>query len=266
MATNATNRGLPGTLPVMTSLQESGLRNLNYGDSDSIGYFQQRKRYYAHPGNPTWSLDRFLDDAKKTRKYPETAVGLGKWAQAVQRSAYPDAYKDDFKPARKLIGDQKYYGEGGIPGKTGGKKMLLEMPSRIRDAFVLVAATLRRMAGKGGSSLDIENGSGRVTDGITAIAGEAGAESIVPLTGTSLPKAGKLALVQALKKWGIPMHAPGGIVGRDGKMGFSGPGAGLGMRAHNKYWKATNVEVGRGNGIPVRFGTVPGALGRWDGR
>lgn len=42
MAARATAVGLPPELPVMASLVESGLQNLNFGDADSVGFFQMR--------------------------------------------------------------------------------------------------------------------------------------------------------------------------------------------------------------------------------
>ena len=42
MARLAERRGLPRELPVMAGLVESGLRNLSYGDADSVGFFQMR--------------------------------------------------------------------------------------------------------------------------------------------------------------------------------------------------------------------------------
>ena len=43
MADRARSRGLPAELPVMAALVESGLTNLNSGDSDTAGYFQTRR-------------------------------------------------------------------------------------------------------------------------------------------------------------------------------------------------------------------------------
>src|SRR4051794_38520232 len=42
MAVGAGARGIPGELPVMAALVESGMENLDYGDADSLGYFQMR--------------------------------------------------------------------------------------------------------------------------------------------------------------------------------------------------------------------------------
>ena len=45
----AQKAGLPPELPVMASLVESGVRNLDYGDRDSVGFFQMRTSYLG-PG------------------------------------------------------------------------------------------------------------------------------------------------------------------------------------------------------------------------
>ena len=42
MAGQAEKRGLPRELPLMASLVESGMKNLNFGDRDSVGFFQMR--------------------------------------------------------------------------------------------------------------------------------------------------------------------------------------------------------------------------------
>ena len=42
MAAEAKKRGLPPQLPVMAALVESSLKNLNFGDADSVGFFQMR--------------------------------------------------------------------------------------------------------------------------------------------------------------------------------------------------------------------------------
>ena len=42
MAAEAKKRGLPAQLPVMAALVESNLTNVDYGDADSLGYFQMR--------------------------------------------------------------------------------------------------------------------------------------------------------------------------------------------------------------------------------
>lgn len=69
MATGATAAGLPGELPVMGALVESGLKNLDYGDGDGKGYFDMRTgiwdngRYAGFPTNPPLQLLWFTDQA-----------------------------------------------------------------------------------------------------------------------------------------------------------------------------------------------------------
>ncbi|MFC8930280.1 hypothetical protein ACFT43_31065 [Streptomyces albidoflavus] len=77
-----------------TALQESNLRNLPYGDRDSLGVFQQRPSMGW--GTPTQILDpvyasqKFYEGLQKIDGWEEMPVTEA--AQAVQRSAYPDAY------------------------------------------------------------------------------------------------------------------------------------------------------------------------------
>lgn len=86
-------------IALMTALQESGLRNINYGDRDSIGLFQQRDAWgtTAQRLDPAASARMFflggnagqrglLDFANRDQ------LSLTQAAQAVQVSAFPDAY------------------------------------------------------------------------------------------------------------------------------------------------------------------------------
>ena len=61
MAAEAEKRGLPAQLPVMAALVESNLTNVNFGDADSLGYFQMRVSIWEsqYPG--------FADDPAKSR-------------------------------------------------------------------------------------------------------------------------------------------------------------------------------------------------------
>lgn len=98
---------------IMTAMQESGLRNLNYGDRDSIGLFQQRNAW-APGGSVAYRLDprnaarmfflggnqgqRGLLDFKQRDKWSLTQA-----AQKVQVSAYPDAYAKHESRAREIL-------------------------------------------------------------------------------------------------------------------------------------------------------------------
>jgi hypothetical protein len=94
----ATARALPAravTIALATALQESKLINVEYGDRDSVGLFQQRpSQGWGSQGqilDPRYSAGRFFDALVKVRGWrtmPLTAA-----AQAVQQSAHPTAYQ-----------------------------------------------------------------------------------------------------------------------------------------------------------------------------
>ena len=99
MATQAKQRGLPPQLPVMASLVESGLKNLNFGDADSVGFFQMRlsiwsRDYPGYPDDPQKQVDWFLDQAEAV-KAQRIARGqpvddpshFGEWIADVERPA-----------------------------------------------------------------------------------------------------------------------------------------------------------------------------------
>jgi hypothetical protein len=77
-----------------TAMQESGLRNLDYGDRDSLGLFQQR------PSQGWGSPDEVQDPVYAARAFYRTLRRVEGWqelrvteaAQRVQRSAFPEAY------------------------------------------------------------------------------------------------------------------------------------------------------------------------------
>jgi hypothetical protein len=81
-------------IAVATARQESGLRNLPYGDRDSLGLFQQR------PSTGWGTPAQILDPIYASRSFYSQLVQLPGWqqlpltvaAQAVQRSAFPNAY------------------------------------------------------------------------------------------------------------------------------------------------------------------------------
>jgi hypothetical protein len=97
IATIALDRGLPHRaveIAIATALQESKLRNLHYGDADSLGLFQQRpSQGWGTPAqilDPTHATDAFYDALVAISGWQQLPVTVA--AQRVQRSAYPDAY------------------------------------------------------------------------------------------------------------------------------------------------------------------------------
>jgi hypothetical protein len=84
-------------------LVESGVRNLNYGDRDSVGWLQQRpSQGWKSPMDVKVSTRSFLERALKNEKAKPTLTA-GKLAQSVQISAYPDKYDQREADARALL-------------------------------------------------------------------------------------------------------------------------------------------------------------------
>ncbi len=82
------------TIALATALQESALRNIRYGDRDSLGLFQQRpSQGWGTPAeimDPAYAAGQFYDHLVKVQDYKDLPLTVA--AQEVQRSAYPDAY------------------------------------------------------------------------------------------------------------------------------------------------------------------------------
>jgi cell wall-associated NlpC family hydrolase len=81
-------------IALATALQESGLRNIDHGDRDSLGVFQQRPSQgwgsRAQIMNPVYASTRFykaLRDVQGWQSMPLTEA-----AQKVQKSGFPGAY------------------------------------------------------------------------------------------------------------------------------------------------------------------------------
>jgi hypothetical protein len=82
-------------IALATAEQESGLRNLDYGDRDSLGLFQQR------PSQGWGTPVQVRDPVHAAGKFFDHLVGVPHWetgdltrvADAVQRSAFPLAYR-----------------------------------------------------------------------------------------------------------------------------------------------------------------------------
>ncbi|MEV6681239.1 peptidase M23 [Streptomyces erythrochromogenes] len=120
---------LPGRatlIALMTAMQESTLENLDHGDRDSLGLFQQRPSMdwgtREQIMDPSYSAESFflgrgtnpgLTDISNWASMP-----LGDAAQKVQRSAYPKLYANHERLMRKFAA------EAGIDleraGETGG--------------------------------------------------------------------------------------------------------------------------------------------------
>lgn len=99
----ATNRDIQ--IALITAMVESNLVNVNYGDRDSLGLFQQRpSQGWGTPEqvlNPTHAAQSFYAALFSLGGRREQ-MGMGEAAQAVQRSAFPERYAERIGQMRNL--------------------------------------------------------------------------------------------------------------------------------------------------------------------
>ena len=122
-----------GLVALMTAFQESTMRNLDGGDRDSVGLFQQRPSMgwgtSQQIQTPAYAAGRFYKALAGTAGWTGMAPGVA--AQTVQISAFPDAYNKwqdeseallvayfDSTPAVPIPADVGF--GGGATGGPGG--------------------------------------------------------------------------------------------------------------------------------------------------
>lgn len=124
---------------IMTAWQESQLRNLSYGDRDSVGLFQQRSPWapLATRMNPAESAKMFFLGGQGAGQRGLLAFkdrdkwGLAQAAQKVQVSAYPDAYAKWEQRSKAMLAE---LGSSPVQGVTG--------PVTIQDPSTALPGTL----------------------------------------------------------------------------------------------------------------------------
>jgi hypothetical protein len=114
MAAIAQRRGLPPratTIAIATAFQESKIHNIDYGDRDSAGLFQQRPSQgwgtRKQVLDPVHSIGRFYDGLVKVKGY--SSMTITDAAQRVQHSAHPGAYAKHEDYARALASALRGY-------------------------------------------------------------------------------------------------------------------------------------------------------------
>lgn len=111
-------------ISIMTAMQESTLRNLNYGDRDSLGLFQQRPSMGwgtpAQVTNPEYAARKFFEGLLRVQNRNSMPLTLA--AQAVQRSGFPYAYANWQSMAEAVISAM-----GSDPNQLAGFGMFARM-------------------------------------------------------------------------------------------------------------------------------------------
>lgn len=110
-------RGLPAraaSIALAAAYQESDLYNLESGDRDSLGLFQQRpSQGWGEPEeilDPVYATNAFYDALAEVEGYEALEITVA--AQEVQRSGFPTAYADHEADARALA--------SALTGNSGG--------------------------------------------------------------------------------------------------------------------------------------------------
>jgi hypothetical protein len=148
-------------IALATAMQESGLRNVEFGDRDSVGLFQQRPSQdwgtVKQIMDPVYSAGEFYTHLVKVPGYARLPLTVA--AQRVQRSAFPDAYAkheaNAIRLARALTGRDEHAmtctRSRPVDGKAGGGT-----PVREKLVREFGREVLPRAEGTGGRSAAAE--------------------------------------------------------------------------------------------------------------
>ncbi|WP_406136791.1 hypothetical protein [Streptomyces sp. NBC_01089] len=141
-----TSHGMPQravTIALATALQESGLRNLDHGDRDSLGLFQQRPSQgwgtAEQVMDPVYAAGKFYDHLKKIHGYTQLPLTVA--AQEVQRSGFPQAYAKH-EPDATLLADA-------LTGRAPASFSCAATKSSLAGDTATVRAALKRDFGAG---------------------------------------------------------------------------------------------------------------------
>lgn len=145
MTAIALQRGLPAraaSIAIATAIQESKLRNINYGDRDSVGLFQQRPSQgwgtVEEIMDPVYATNAFYDVLVKIEGYESLPITDA--AQEVQRSGFPTAYADHEPEARAFASAMTGHSPAGMTCRLRGVSAGQQQPGA--SGFIPRAQTL----------------------------------------------------------------------------------------------------------------------------
>ncbi len=163
------SRDLPAravSIALATAYQESKIQNIDYGDRDSLGLFQQRPSQgwgtEKQVQDPYYATNAFYDALVKLPDYK--TLRITEAAQQVQRSGFPEAYEDHAADARTLASILTGYSPGGLFSCVVHK-------AEERGSAARVIRQLERAYGE----LDVARTGSRQDVAVTVAGGEAGA-------------------------------------------------------------------------------------------
>ena len=165
----ALKRNLPAraaTIANATAITESKLRNVRFGDRDSLGLFQQRPSQgwgtEEQILDPVYSANKFYDALTEIAGYER--MSITQVAQKVQRSGFPEAYADHEHEGRVLASTLAGHSAGGIgcrlddaisstPAAAIAQRLTAELgvPAKVQGAQVQVTGRNAPQAWAAGS-------------------------------------------------------------------------------------------------------------------
>jgi hypothetical protein len=120
------------SIALATAFQESKLENLEGGDRDSLGLFQQRPSQgwgtEAQILDPTYATNAFYDALVEVDDYE--GMRITEAAQEVQRSGFPEAYEQHAEGARALASALTGYSPGAFSCVVRDDDVAAEQPGR----------------------------------------------------------------------------------------------------------------------------------------
>jgi hypothetical protein len=203
ISATAVDRQLPpraASIALATAYQESQLQNIDYGDRDSLGLFQQRPSQgwgtEEQILDPIYSTNAFFDALETIPDYP--SADINDVAQQVQRSGHPEAYRDHETEGRLYA--------SALTGQSGANLVCTlddvgatVSPAQIREQLV-------RQFPRAVESGRISAGLTTASSAAPQLPADAGATALV------IDPGGDEALGWALANWAVARAADDGVV------------------------------------------------------
>jgi hypothetical protein len=212
IAAVGTARGMPEravTIALATAMQESALHNLDHGDRDSLGLFQQRPSQGWGTAqqimDPAYAAGAFYERLAKVHGY--ATMPLTEAAQQVQHSGYPQAYAKH-EPDATLLAAALTGRTPAALSCTRGPHMHAGDPAAVRRALVhdFGSKVLAQPAAAGHA----KDGKAATASGAAVRTGAGGGTAAVP---AAAPGADRTV--------SVPVQAQGGDSGAADRRGWT---------------------------------------------
>jgi hypothetical protein len=181
MGTIAEQHGIPPELPVMAALQESGLHNDQFGDRDSLGYFQMRTSiwdngpYAGYPTNPALQMQWFINQALAVKQQnpglAQSPSTYGDWIADIEQPAkqFRALYQPHLAEAEQLLS-----GSSGSPAAPGAPPVM-DVISAGGDGAACTSSAGKALAAAEavvGGPYNQGNHAGAISEGVSLIKSE----------------------------------------------------------------------------------------------